>query len=373
MVGNQILLTINSGSSSCKAALFTLTPSIELIADLTVGRADTGSPFGAIQEWLENLTRNKQLVAIGHRFVHGGALYTAPQLISSNVLNDLEGLQTLDPLHAEPSNKLIRELASRYPDIPQVVCFDTSFFADLPAVAKRIALPEAISDAGVRRYGFHGLSYMYVQREFERLAGTIAKDGRVIYSHLGSGSSLAATKDGRVIDTTMGFSPVSGIPSSTRSGDIDPTIVSFVQKRQGITADEFTEIAQTKSGLLAVSGTSGDMKHLLEIEADDHRAKEAVDLYVYHVQKAIGALAATIGGLDSLIFTGGIGEESAIIRERVCAGLSFLGVALNADKNSQHEFTISADSSSAGVHVIRTNEAAIIAEQTMRLTEGAHV
>lgn len=373
MVGNPIILTINNGSSSCKAALFTLSPTIEIVANLTIHHTDGKSPLEAIQEWLRNFTIDNQLVAIGHRFVHGGTLYTEPQRISPEVLGGLDGLQPLDPLHAEPSNKLIKEFFGLYPDIPQVVCFDTSFFADLPLIAKRIALPDTFSDAGVRRYGFHGLSYTYVQREFERLAGTTAKNGRVIYAHLGSGSSLAATKDGQAIDTTMGFSPVSGVPSSTRSGDIDPTIVSFVQEQHGITADEFTKIAQTESGLLAVSGTSGDMKHLLEIEADDSRAKEAVSLYVYHVQKAIGALAATIGGLDSLIFTGGIGEESDIIRERVCAGLSFLGVALDANKNSQHEFTISAEHGGAGIHVIRTNEAAIIAEQTKELTEGAHV
>jgi len=373
VVGKPIILTINNGSSSCKAALFTHSPNIELIADLSVGRTGTTSPSGAILEWLQNFIPDYQLAAIGHRFVHGGTLYAAPQLITPKVLEDLKDLQTLDPLHAEPSIKLIEEFVGLYPDLPQAVCFDTSFFADMPAVAKRIALPDTFSDAGVRRYGFHGLSYTYVQREFERRAGTTARNGRVIYAHLGSGSSLAATKDGQAIDTTMGFSPVSGVPSSTRSGDIDPTIVSFVQERHGITADEFTKIAQTESGLLAVSGTSGDMKHLLEIEADDSRAKEAVSLYVYHVQKAIGALAATIGGLDSLIFTGGIGEESDIIRERVCAGLSFLGVALDANKNSQHEFTISAEHGDAGVHVIRTNEAAIIAEQTKKLTEGAHV
>lgn len=373
MVGKPIILTINNGSSSCKAALFTHSPNIELIADLSVGRTGTTSPSGAILEWLQNFIPDYQLAAIGHRFVHGGTLYAAPQLITPKVLEDLKDLQTLDPLHAEPSIKLIEEFVGLYPDLPQAVCFDTSFFADMPAVAKRIALPDTFSDAGVRRYGFHGLSYTYIQREFERLAGTAAKDGRVIYAHLGSGSSLAATKGGQATDTTMGFSPVSGVPSSTRSGDIDPTIVSFVEAQQGLSAEQFTEIAQTKSGLLAVSGTSGDMKHLLEIEADDPRAKEAISLYVYNVQKAIGALAATIGGLDSLIFTGGIGEESDIIRERVCAELSFLGIALDANKNSQHEFTISADYSDTGVHVIRTNEAAIIAEQTKKLTEGAHV
>jgi acetate kinase len=373
VVGTPILLTINNGSSSCKAALFTFSPQLELVAETTFHRTGTNDLLEAIQNWLQDYTSEYPLAAVGHRFVHGGMAYDSPRLITPEVLDNFEDLQAFDPLHAKPATELMREFVRLYPDTPQVACFDTSFFADMPAVAKLIALPKTLRDAGVRRYGFHGLSYAYVQREFERGAGTVARNGRVVYAHLGSGSSLMATRSGIVMDTTMGFSPVSGVPSSTRSGDTDPTIASFAERTQGINPSEFAEITQTRSGLLAVSDTSGDMKHLLEIEQDDPRAAEAVSFYVYNVQKAIGSLAAAVGGLDSLVFTGGIGEDSSVIRRRICAGLSFLGIELDDSKNDRHEFTISATDSGAGVHVIRTNEAVIMAEQTLRLTEGVSI
>lgn len=343
---------------------------MELVAETTLPSEDTKDLSEAIQNWLQSYTSDNHLTAIGHRFVHGGMTYDAPQLVTDEVIGELESLQVFDPLHAKPATELIREFVRLYPETPQVACFDTSFFADMPAVAKLIALPSDLREAGVSRYGFHGLSYTYVQREFERNAGAIAKHGRVIYAHLGSGSSLMATRSGIIMDTTMGFSPVSGIPSSTRSGDTDPTIARFVEMRQGISSSDFAEIAQTKSGLLAISDTSGNMKHLLDIEPSDPRAAEAVSFYIYHVQKAIGSLAAAIGGVDSLVFTGGIGEESDIIRARICAGLSFLGIELDDSRNSRHEFTISASSSNVGVHVIQTNEAIIIAEQTLQQVEG---
>lgn len=391
MVGNQILLTINSGSSSCKTALFALTDSFvverkivdatfEQTDDLRVERkvtwyvdqpemssqnaTESTTIIDALSDWLAALPSSFEIVAIGHRVVHGGGKFNSAVSLSNETVDQLERLILFDRIHAKPALDLIKQVRQRYPTTAQVVCFDSSFFNEMPKNARTIALPEQIVSLGVRRYGFHGLSYTYVQQEFERRAGTDARNGRVIYAHLGSGSSLCATKDGNVVDTTMGFSPASGIPSSTRSGDIDPTIAGFIDKAASITADQLADLSQTESGLKAISGSSGSMKHLLNIETHDSKAAEAVEFYVYSVQKAIGSLVAAVGGIDSLIFTGGIGEQSGILRQRICDSLSYLGIELHDSRNFAHDFTISNDGSRVGVHVILTDEGSVIANQT---------
>lgn len=376
-MGNQILLTINSGSSSCKADAFTISDTfepVEKISTVTFDQSqETSGSIEALFEWIDTISSSDEIVAIGHRFVHGGNRFESPQLITDEVASDLEQLATFDSLHNTPANKFIAEARRRYPQVPQVACFDTSFYKDMPEQARLIALPERIRRLGVRRYGFHGLSYTFVQQEFELLAGKAASSGRVIYAHLGSGSSLTATKDGRPVDTTMGFSPASGIPTGTRSGDVDPTLASFLERNADLSAADFARLSQKESGLKALSESSGDMKSLLDQEMGEPKAALAIAHYVYHVQKAIGALTAVLGGIDSLVFTGGIGEQSSILRERICAPLEYLGIVLDAERNTAHEFTISAQGSRAGVHVVTTDEAAVIAHQTSRIVREGRI
>ena len=257
-----------------------------------------------------------------------------------------------------------RALRQAYPNIPQVACFDTAFFHDLPRVAQILSLPRKYESAGLRRYGFHGLSYSYLQSAFTSLAGTGAVNGRVIYAHLGSGASLAATLNGKPVDTTMSLTPASGIMMSSRSGDLDPGVFGFLERR-GVNTDQFTHMVNHESGLLGVSELSADMQTLLEHETDNVKAKEAVSLFVYQIKKSIAALSATIGGLDSLIFAGGIGEQSPIIRSRVCQGLDYLGIEIDETKNQGNSQLISSNNSRVGVHVIPTDEAQIICQQVL--------
>lgn len=390
-MGNRILLTINSGSSSCKTALFALTDSFEVdhkIVDASFEQTDdhsferkvtwyvdqpempsqnaaeSASIIDALSDWLTALPSSFEIAAIGHRIVHSGGRFSSAVQMSDDTVNQLENLIQFDRIHAKPALDIIKQVRQHYPNTAQAVCFDSYFFNEMPKKARAIALPERIVSLGVQRYGFHGLSYTFVQQEFGYKAGTSARNGRVVYAHLGSGSSLCATKDGNVIDTTMGFSPASGIPSSNRSGDIDPTIAGFIDKAANITADELADLSQTESGLRAISGSSGSMKHLLNVETHDSKAAEAVEFYVYSVQKAIGALVAAIGGIDSLVFTGGIGEQSSILRQRICDSLAYLGIELHDSRNFAHDFTISSDNSQVGVHVIPTDEGSVIADQT---------
>lgn len=325
-----------------------------------------GAPvIEAVSQLIGLIGQSCEIISIGHRLVHGGPRFNAPVLINQNIRNELNELVAFDALHMTDAVQLIDALAEQHSNLPQVACFDTSFYKDMPELAQLIALPAEYRSLGIRRYGFHGLSYTFVQREFERFAGTAAKNGRVIYAHLGSGSSITATRDGQVIDTTMGFSPASGIPSSSRVGDIDPTIPGFLEKATGLSATEFSKVAQTSSGLLALSETSSSMKHLIDVEASDERAALAVSYYVYRASATIGGLVTAIGGIDSLVFTGGIGAQSSPVRNRICRSLEHLGVRLDNTKNEQHQQTISHDDSRVGVHVVTTDEALIIAEQTI--------
>ncbi|MGB3945779.1 MAG: acetate/propionate family kinase [Candidatus Saccharimonadales bacterium] len=396
-MGSTVLFVINLGSSSCKSSVYRLRPEPlkpVLLAEFTftllnqsVVSHDVSWKFDnfpeiqlantlnvpireALTSLLDQLTNKYEIVAIGHRLVHGGLHFKGATLIDSSVLNNIKQLIQYDTLHMTDAVAVIESLVRRFPATPQVACFDTTFYSDLPKQARLIALPDEYREAGVQRYGFHGLSYTYVQREFGHLAGNAAAHGRVIYAHLGSGSSITATKDGRVVDTTMGFSSASGLPSSTRVGEIDPTIPSFIMNGFNVSNDEFAKIAQTSSGLLAISGSTGDMKQLLENEAHDERAALAVSYYVYRVGVAIGGLVTALRGVDSLVFTGGIGSQSPIIRQRICDMLRYLDVELNQSKNEQHQDTISDDErSSVGVHVISTDEAQIIAEQTIEVIQ----
>ena len=301
------------------------------------------------------------LAGIGHRIVHGGPRYDQTTRIGPELLGELRRLSPFDPDHLPAQIALIEALAGRFPGLPQVACFDTAFHRELPAVARVLPLPRKYEAMGLRKYGFHGLSYAYLLGELGRRAGAAAARGRVVIAHLGNGASLAAVKDGRSIETTMSFTPASGIPMSCRSGDLDPGLGDYLARVEGMSPDRFQTLVTRESGLLGISGTSSDVRDLLAREASDPRAALALEVFCYQARKTVGAFAAVLGGLDSLVFSGGIGENSAAIRERICRGLEFLGVAVDPAANASHAELLSPPGTPVAVRMIRTDEEAQIA------------
>jgi acetate kinase len=293
--------------------------------------------------------------------VHGGPKYSQPQRITAEMVEDLRRLSPFDPEHLPEEILLTEEFHRRFPDLPQVACFDTAFHHDLPRVARLLPIPRRYEAQGVRRYGFHGLSYAFLMGELAHLAGTEAALGRVILAHLGNGASLAAVHRGKSMDTSMSFTPTAGVPMSTRSGDLDPGLTWYLARTAGLDAKGFSEMVNFKSGLLGVSETSSDMRDLLEHEMQDVRAAEAVALFCYQVKKWIGAFAAALGGLDTLVFAGGIGENAPTVRTRICDGLGFLGIEIDEKQNATNEGVISAKTSGIPVRVIPTDEERMIA------------
>ena len=273
----------------------------------------------------------------------------------------------LDPEHLPGEIALIEAIGEAVPGVPQVACFDTAFHRAMPRPAQIVPIPRRYWGLGVRRYGFHGLSYAYLMEELARIAGPAEARGRVVLAHLGSGASLAAVREGRCLDTTMGFTPASGLVMGTRCGDIDPGLVAFLAHAEGMTPEQFHRMVNQESGLLGVSETSADLRDLLARREADVRAAEAVDLFCYRVKTGIGALGAVLGGLDSLVFSGGIGENSPEVRRRACEGLEFLGIALDDGRNAAGEPLISTDASPTRVRVIRTDEETMIAREAIRL------
>lgn len=375
MDGREIL-TLNAGSSSLKYALFAhgMRPSQIMRGTVEHIGPDAESARTALEAVLHELeTRGDlaSLVAVGHRVVHGGATFERPTVVDGRVLDGLKKLEPIDPDHMPAEIAVLDAVSLRLPGTPQVACFDTAFHARMPQTSKLLALPRRYMARGVRRYGFHGLSYTWLLDELARVAGDAAARARVILAHLGSGASLAALRDGACADTTMAFSPNSGVPMGTRSGDLDPGVLVHLLRTERLTVDALDAMLSKESGLLGVSGTSADMRELLAREPTDAAAADAVALFVHSVRKAIGALATTIGGLDTLVFSAGIGEHAAPVRARICAGLAHLGVVLDDTRNSGHAPVISADASACTVRVIPTDEEAVIARETIRaLTEA---
>jgi len=386
MRDDDYLLTVNAGSSSVKFTVFgagnTNTEVFHASVE-NIGQSSSRSMVnGAVESvnvathaiaaslLIDALVKEiplSSIVAVGHRIVHGGPDYYRPQLVTPQLLKDLQGLTAFDPEHLPAQLSLIKTFLQQLPSVVQVVCFDTAFHHDLPAPARLLPIPRHFAAAGIRRYGFHGLSYDFIVTELRRVEGDVAASGKVIIAHLGSGASLASLKDGKSVDTTMGMTPASGIPMSTRSGDLDPGLVLYLQQTQGYSPDRFNHMVNFESGLLGISETTADMKKLLEIEDRDERAREAIELFCYQVRKSIGGLAASLGGLNTLVFTGGMGENAPKIRAKICEGLEFLGVELDETQNKQGARLISARTSRTGVHVIRTNEAVTIARQTSEI------
>jgi acetate kinase len=386
------ILTINGGSSSIKFALF---ESGELLQRILAGSIDRiGMPeatflvkgsqkvdnftrpvtaanhteaVGVLMDWIEERIRRGELTAVGHRVVHGGPKYSEPQRITPEMVAELHQLQPFDPDHLPEEILLTEAFHHRFPNLVQVACFDTAFHHDLPRVAQLFPIPRRYEAKGVRRYGFHGLSYEFLMQELARLAGPQAAAGRVILAHLGNGASLAAVYEGKSMDTSMGLTPAGGVPMSTRSGDLDPGLVWYLARAEKITAKKFNEMVNFQSGLLGISETSSDMHDLLERETKDVRAAEAVALFCYQVKKWIGAFAAALGGLDTLVFAGGIGENAPVVRARICAGLGFLGIELEEKPNAASAAVISAQASRVAVRVIHTDEEWMIAKTVCRV------
>ncbi len=390
------ILTINGGSSSIKFAFFdaggslrrTLEGRIERIglpdAGLWVKNLDQTESFmrsvhagdyaaaaEALMDWIEKQTGRNLPIAVGHRVVHGGPRYSKPEQITPELLEELHRLSPFDPDHLPQEILLTEAFRRRFPELPQVACFDTEFHHDLPRVSRLLPIPRRFEAKGVRRYGFHGLSYAFLMRELSRLAGPQAARGRVILAHLGNGASLAAVRNGKPVDTSMAFTPTAGVPMSTRSGDLDPGLVWYLARTEGMDAGQFNKMVNFQSGLLGVSEISPDMRDLLDHETQDVRAGEAVALFCYQVKKWIGAFAAALAGLDTLVFAGGIGENASTIRARICDGLGFLGIELDDACNGAGEPVISTAASRIVVRVIRTDEERMIAEMVCQVL-GLH-
>jgi len=384
------ILSINGGSSSIKFALFGRVerPERELGGKVDrIGVSGTSLEFSAVDgrsgnrhlstgnhisaaralvDWLVSQSLFASVKAIGHRVVHGME-HTEPALVTPALLDELRRLVPVDPDHLPIEIELIDALTAARPTLPHVVCFDTAFHRSMPRVAQLLPIPRRYDAKGIRRYGFHGLSYGYLMEELGRLAGKTATRGRVILAHLGNGASLAAVLDGRSIDTSMSFTPTSGLLMGTRSGDLDPGLASYLERSEQLSAGDFFAMATEQSGLLGVSETSSDIRDLLERGATDVRAAEAVALFCYQAKKYVGAYAAALGGIDTLVFSGGIGENAAAVRARICEGLGFLGIELDASRNTAHAAVISTDGSLATVRVIRTDEELMIARSVSRV------
>ncbi len=400
------LLVINAGSSSIKFAVFGIeacqnptrhprfsgqienicagktlprlyvkNPSGQTLADRTLDDAPAEAAdqhryaLDCLLGWLDANDEDIHLRAVGHRVVHGGDRYTQPIRLDENILKELDKLNSLAPLHQPHNLAAIRVIDNLLPDLPQVACFDTAFHASQPPLARQFALPRAITALGVRRYGFHGISYEYIAQQMADLLGPEKAQGRVIVAHLGNGASLCAIHQGRSVASTMGFTAVDGLMMGTRTGNLDPGVLLYLMDYQGMDSKALTRLLYKESGLLGVSGLSQDMRTLLAAAPENPAAREAIDLFCYRIQREIGSLAAALGGLDALIFTGGIGEHAAPVRAQIGEGCRWLGVEIDAKTNET--VTGAQRISTAGAKtiacVIPTNEEWMIARHTVGL------
>jgi len=378
------IVTINSGSSSIKFAIYQtgaqqlllLNGSIDNIGaksikfgfrangdagkkDIPIGTESYDGAINALMEWLQRLPVFTSVIAIGHRIVHG-MTHTRPEVITEALLEELKSYIPFDPEHLPAEINLVEAFQKQFPLVSQVACFDTSFHSSMPVVAKLLSIPRKYYNNGILRYGFHGLSYAYLLQELQRLDPSKA-GGKVIMAHLGNGASITAVKEGKSIDTSMGFTPASGLPMSRRTGDLDPGVASYLMQTENLTSQAFNQLVNHQSGLLGISESSGDMQVLLQAAATDKLAAEAVDVFCYGAKKYVGAYAAVLGGLDVLVFAGGIGEHSPEVRSRICDGLEFLGIELCEMSNRRNAAIISTEKSKVAVRVIPTDEGLMMA------------
>jgi acetate kinase len=385
------LITINGGSSSIKFAVFTLheqprrtlsgviarigTSGTSFVATDVNGRAierralsvaDHGEGAEHLAHWLHTQLGNAAVAGIGHRVVHGGVRFTEHQAVTDELIEELRRVQPLDLAHLPGEIALIEVFERSLAQVPQVACFDTAFHRELPRVAKLLPIPRQFDRAGVRRLGFHGLSYEYLMAELRRISPREA-EGRVILAHLGAGASMAAVRHGKPIDTSMAFTPTAGLVMGTRPGDLDPGLLVYLMRLQNLSPDELDHFLSRRCGMLGVSEISADMRDLLALRSTDVRAAEAVDLFCYQARKWIGAFAAAMGGLDGIVFAGGIGEHSPEVRAGICDQLQFLGLRLDQSRNGADADVISADDSRIVVRVTPTDEEVVIARIVRRI------
>jgi acetate kinase len=388
--GEPQILTINGGSSSIKFALYAAVKPLKRGLYGTVDRiglngtnltfhyadgkpeasrkliaVDHKSAANSMLDWLETEPDFASVKAVGHRVVHG-MKHTEPEIVTPELLAELHRISPYDPDHLPREIELIEAFRQRHPKLPQLACFDTAFHQTMPRVAKLLPIPRRFAAKGIQRYGFHGLSYAYLMEELARLGDPAATKGRVILAHLGNGASLAAVRDGKSIDTSMGFTPTAGLVMSTRSGDLDPGLAPYLARTEQMTTQQFYDMVNHQSGLLGVSETSSDMRDLLDHEKTDERAAEAVTLFCYQAKKWIGSFAAALGGLDTVVFSGGIGENALPVRARICEGLDFLGIELDESRNAEAAPVISNNTSRVTVRVICTDEELMIARSVLR-------
>ncbi|MEO7176528.1 MAG: acetate/propionate family kinase [Saprospiraceae bacterium] len=391
MIKEDCILTINGGSSSIKFSLYKIEEALEQLFYGEIENIGTQNVklnytySGTSQknseslqstnheeaayyliEWLQKQEGFDSVKAIGHRIVHG-LQHTEPEIISPLLMRELQQISAFDPEHLPAEIKLIEIFSKRYPSLTQVACFDTSFHTSMPTVAKLLSIPRHYYEVGIQRYGFHGLSYEYLLEDLRSVVGHETANGKIILAHLGNGASLAAVKNGQSIDTSMGFTPSSGIPMGTRSGDLDPGVAWYLMQHEHLNPKQFSKLINQQSGLLGISETSSDMRELLKIKDFDKRASEAIELFCYQTKKCIGSYIAILGGLDILVFSGGIGEHSPEVRSRICEGLQFLGIELDEVLNLKNERIISTVTSKVKSYVISTNEELMIAKMVRDL------
>lgn len=387
----SLIVTINTGSSSLKAGVYQAGNEIRRQFAFEIERIgqpgsqvgvaagddhhetasrhdvpDHAAALAVLREWMQTEGLAPRIGAIGHRVVHGGPSYAAPQAITGEVMAILRQLVPIDPKHLPQAIAAIESLATMFPTIPQIACFDTAFHSQKPPVARIYPLPRNLGDEGVLRYGFHGLSYESIMTQLRALPNDQAR-GRIVIAHLGNGASMVAVHEGHPLDTTMGFTPTGGLMMGTRCGDLDPGVLLYLLQVRGMRPEAVNDLVNQEAGLLGVSGQSSDMCDLLAREAVDPRAADAVALFCYQAKKYLGALIAVLGGLDTLVFTGGIGEHAAPIRERICQGMEFCGIRLDLPQNQQHAPIISGDDAPVVVRVMQTDEDLMIAHHTQRL------
>lgn len=360
-IGHQVHFTVHDGMGEM------IDIAERFIAEIRIIN-NHESAFSVLFAWINHRLDESPLTAIGHRVVHGGEKFSTPVSITKEILANLKELIPLAPLHQPYQVTAIESLVQQHPEIPQIACFDTAFHRSQPLIAQQFALPKELQKRGILKYGFHGLSYEYIAKVLPEYLGGSA-EGRVIVAHLGHGASMCAMKARKSVATTMTFSPLDGLPMGTRCGALDPTVVLFLMREKGMDIDTIEDLLNYKSGLLGVSGASDDMRELLD--NDSSYAIEAVDLFVYCAGREIGSLAAALGGLDALVFTAGIGEHSAVIRERICRETSWLGLHIDETANIVEGPRISTLGSSVSAWVIPTNEELIIAEHVVRLISGS--
>jgi acetate kinase len=384
------ILSINGGSSSIKFALhergeplkrqfhgqiqgigrkgakLTITHSNGQRRESERPKSDFKSAVKFLIEFLENEVAFDSVAGVGHRLVHG-MQHVAPEFVTQALLDELQKISPFDPEHLPQEIGLIEEFRGRHPALPQIVCFDTAFHRDMPRVAKLLPIPRRFDAKGIQRYGFHGISYAFLMEELAHVGDPAASHGRVILAHLGNGASLAAVRDGRSIDTSMGFTPAAGLVMSSRTGDMDPGLASYLMQSEQMTPAQFQKMVNHESGLLGISELSSDLRELLAAEKTDRRAAEATSLFCYQAKKWIGSFAAVLGGLDALVFAGGIGENNPQIRSRICEGLGFLDIEIDEARNASGAAVISTDQCQVRVRVIRTDEELMVARSVERM------